>query len=207
MIRLLTLFTFTVSSAGDRGTAPPPKPPAKDPAYYWPIKPGTKWVTEQGKLEIRWEVSKAERTDRGWVVTHRVSLGTTTASIDQRCVVSGNGLWGLSDPKPDEKDEPIYPVLKLPHTPGEKWKATARRNNGPYPAFESEFAFEMAEAETVTVPAGTFRCVKVRTEFRFKGRPPELFTQWYALGVGEVKRENDRGELVTVLKSFIPAKD
>jgi hypothetical protein len=207
VIRLLALVVLVAPAGTVERFAPPPMPPAKDPVYYWPAKVGTKWVTEQEKLEIRWEVSKAERTDRGLVVTNRVSPGKSTAWTEQRCLVSGEGLWGVGDPKPGEKADPIYQVLKLPHTPGQKWEVTARKNNGEYPPFETAFAFEAAESETVTVPAGTFRCIKLRSKWSFNGHAMEPFTCWYSLGVGEVKRENDRGELVSVLKSFTPAKE
>ncbi|MGD9497197.1 MAG: hypothetical protein AB7Y46_12940 [Armatimonadota bacterium] len=95
--------------------------------------------------------------------------------------------------------DPAYdlPILKLPPAAGETWTD---------PQFPEVAYRTAATAEQVTVPAGTFACVRVEQQSETvpnEGESPVQFTvrSWYARGVGVVRDETlEDGELTSTLE-------
>ncbi|MFW5866715.1 MAG: hypothetical protein ACOCX2_02790 [Armatimonadota bacterium] len=101
-----------------------------------------------------------------------------------------------------ETDEAIYarvgnpaydlPVLMLPPRQGETW---------PDPFFEEVTLTTAAVGEQVTVPAGTFNCVRVEQTYEvpLEGGDVVVETtkQWFARGVGLVKDETWDDDILT----------
>jgi len=93
------------------------------------------------------------------------------------------------------------PVLMLPPTVGETWTD---------PTFAGVVYTTVASAERVTVPAGTFTCVRVEQEYDTEvdgGQETVHVTvrSWYARGVGLVRDETLEDDTVTstlVLESY-----
>ena len=100
------------------------------------------------------------------------------------------------------------PLLSLPNldrTP--KWSSTSRLTfySARYPkGYDMSLATQTGRVigtEKVTVPAGTFQCLKVEVKFA-----REVGIQWYARGVGLVKMKADSGEyLLTRYRTGHPA--
>lgn len=89
---------------------------------------------------------------------------------------SGVTFYGYSmAPTPDS-----WAILSFPLTTGKKW---TRVYNSDYRG-----SSEVIGTETVTVPAGTFTCIKVKTNFAMLlfGMNKEIY-DWYAPNVGLVK--------------------
>jgi hypothetical protein len=105
-----------------------------------------------------------------------------------------------------ETDEAIYarvgnpaydlPVLMLPPRDGDLWTDP----------FFPEVTFEVtAVNEQVTVPAGTFTCVRVEQQYELPleggGSVVELTRTWFARGVGQVKQQTlDDGVLTAMIE-------
>ena len=92
------------------------------------------------------------------------------------------------------------PLLSLPNLDRtKKWSSTSRCTfySDRYPkGYELSVARQTGRVvgqETITVPAGTFKCLKVEVEFA-----GEAGTQWYARGVGMVKTKTASKEYLLV---------
>ncbi len=93
------------------------------------------------------------------------------------------------------------PILMLPPTAGETWSD---------PTSAEVTYTTVATAERVTVPAGTFTCVRVEQEYDTEVEPGQgtvhvTVRSWYARGVGLVRDETLEDETVTstlVLESY-----
>ncbi len=92
--------------------------------------------------------------------------------------------------------DPAYdlPVLTLPPRPGDTWTD---------PVFP-EVTFEItAVNEEVTVPAGTFTCVRVEQEYERELEGGDSVSErtrtWFARGVGQVKQETLDGGVLTAM--------
>ena len=118
--------------------------------------------------------------DRGnMIVRHR------EVSFDSPGAMNGLELYDPFKLRVDETDEHT--------TMGVDWVNTYTESiNGGAPFARSEHWYVEAIAEDVTVPAGTFPCLRVRrmgTEF---GQADKTF--WFARGVGKVKEAGDQTE-------------
>jgi hypothetical protein len=166
---------------------------------YFPTRIGAKRVyrAELSKSDVDEVVEDVETKDGEAVVTIRRDPNNAASLPKQEKVaVSAKGLARV-----EESGEPLRPpvwLLKLPHQPGAKWDGGAR----------SKSTYTVGEAAEVEVPAGKFKAIPVtrhETQINF----PVQTTDWYAPGVGLVKRVV-RGNIETtilVLKSYTTAEE
>jgi hypothetical protein len=96
-----------------------------------------------------------------------------------------------------EYGKPGKLIVNLPShlSPGRKWDSKAHASLfivgkiKPY-----KLHGEVGDVETVTVPAGTFKAIRVTTTTEFEGKQSHT-TAWYVPGVGQVRFVNKAGEL------------
>jgi len=88
----------------------------------------------------------------------------------------------------DAKYEPPQQYLPNPLVAGQKWEGTRKDPT----QVEYHEKSRVLGAETVTVPAGKFRAMKVVTEIS-GGKAAKTRTNWYAEGVGLVKSSTEAG--------------
>ncbi|HVK17088.1 MAG TPA: hypothetical protein VM533_09065 [Fimbriiglobus sp.] len=178
--------------------APVPKV-SKDAMYYFPTQVGTKlvyWV-ELTKTEVTELVEDAEVKDGEVIVTIRRSPETSALLKQEKLSVSAKGIMRL-----EESGQPVRPpvwLLKLPHEPGAKWDDDARNKS----------TYTVGAVEEVEVPAGKFKAIPVTRHWSMLNTPVQT-TDWYAPGVGLVKRVlrgGDREVTQLVLKSVTTAEE
>lgn len=173
--------------------------PNDPPEPYFPTRIGTKWVylTDDKKESVR-VITAVEERDGSTAVTMESRVDEKKVH-SEKVSVSARGICRLTD----EADKCEW-LLKTPAKPGEKW--TYKLADGP---ITYEASYTVRPTESVEVPAGRFRCIRVDQEYA-TDHVAGSATVWYAPGVGEVKwsykTKGDDAESVTVLKSFTPGK-
>jgi hypothetical protein len=182
-------------------SAPRPKD-AADEALYFPTTVGSRWVYESpdGQYEERIDESKSE--DKATVVTVvRTQGGEENWRSTVR--VSPEGLLLIASGGVTYHES--SPWLRTGLKPGAEWEYTYIRQTT---AFHNHIKF--VGFESVEVPAGKFEAVRldgaetVGVGMANGNGPPTPGTEWYARGVGLVKRV--RMGQGTTLKSFTPGK-
>ena len=170
------------------------------PAAYFPTAVGTKWVYQvtrraHGRQQCSEEIESVVTVtgDRERSVTVRQLQGDSPHELTE-WLVSGKELRRRS--RPDQEGRfrtsaqpgPWITVLSAPLALGNSW---TREN----PSERELAVFTIAGWETVSVPAGVYRAVRVSVEATFFDRksmkPIGTITGawWYAPGIGCVKQE------------------
>ena len=170
-------------------TATVPAGDAAKPAspLYFPTRIGTRRVYTAGGVE-KVDVVTAVRAQAGGAVT--VTVADPARPDSARHVrVSRTALELL--PNPDGSGS--RDVLRPAAASGEQW----------LPWGEGGLVFRQAGFEQVTVPAGTFRALRVDTGYRSGPAFQAESSVWYAPGVGTVREVKGKAE-VLALKSFEP---
>lgn len=189
-----------------------PVPKDKKPVYYAATKVGDKreYRRADGKALYTLHVTKVEENPKGGLlVTEAMESEGLPPRPSRLLAVTEDGIAIKEELRPRFRrlDPPHYLVKPLAK-PGDKWEWEGKRaGDKPRPAnFRAlTLKYSAGEKEKVTVPAGTFECVRVEME-NTRAESKEAF--WYATGVGLVKRvQNDRpGVEPIVLHSFTPGK-
>jgi hypothetical protein len=118
----------------------------------------------------------------------------------QMIEVSSRGLLRVKSGT-EETDSPRC-LLRLPARVGDTWVFDAQLGHGPATKYATK------GEEEVEVSAGKFTTIRVEGDWEY-GKGPIRIIEWYAPGVGRVKRvaKSPDFERVVVLKSFTPGKD
>ncbi|QEL15481.1 TapB family protein [Limnoglobus roseus] len=168
-----------------------PVPKKAEAMLYFPTAIGAKWVYERpdGQGEEAVEVSEVEKGDGGWVVTRKRSDGVATAYLPVTVSAAG-----LTQPRPTSGEGGPVCLVKAGAKAGDTWDVPDGKRT-------------LVGMERVTVPAGTYTAAKVSWVATADG---ERITQWYAPGVGEVKKVRTAADgtetILRTLKSFTPGK-
>jgi len=157
----------------------------------YPTKPGTRWVFRQthyqeGKLIGTWEEeTKLERVD-GDLLTYgvRTKMGNQTATSRFFLVKRKDALYYQSETQPVQEGsahsvEDALLLLKFPLIPDQHWTYQ-------HPT-EGEASRTVMDEETITVPAGTYKTVRIEEK-----RDSGLGSSWFAPDVGMVRFESER---------------
>jgi hypothetical protein len=170
-----------------------PKPKSKTTADYFPLRVGDSWTyrnTEEGGYTLKVlseephegtvrfvvellsgvKVNKTYSKANGWVLFHGETYPDHT------------GLEATYDPPKQ--------VLPNPLVAGQKWEWAGKDPT----QVEHRESNRVVGVETVTVPAGKFRAMKVVSEIS-GASVPLIRTSWYAEGVGLVKTTNVGGQI------------
>ena len=165
---------------------------------YFPLKVGNRWVYRLGARTATVRVTKREPV--GKVPCARLEMTVGEEVHTEHLAVRPDGVYRY---RADGQDiEPPLCFLKLPPKAGESWKVASKTAGQAITG-----SFTLAEAD-VTVPAGKFRAVVVTsTDAQIAGLGVPV-TDWFARGVGPVRRRTVlRGaETVLELQEFAPAK-
>jgi hypothetical protein len=174
--------------------APPPPRPKPDELYF-PTENGFRWVYDSGGSEWTLLVSAVE--DKGTekvVAISRIIDGKERPH--EKYSVSKKGLALIDNGSANRLAGPIC-RLRLPARWGDQW---VHCDGG------VTYAFTVAGAEEVEVPAGKFKAVRVELEVRYERRAALRVSYWYAPEVGLVKSEVGKDKKLIVLKSFAQGK-
>jgi hypothetical protein len=199
-IVLAVALALCVASGAEAKSKPAPKAAKADkkkqPDYY-PLPTGATWRYEftantgkggfsnkvlSHKKEGATEVIDVELTAQngskthqiyskppGWVLVHRQEFGAGA---------------------PPMVFTPARQMLKNPLTAGETWKWSGTGMGG----VQIEETNTVEGAEEITVPAGKFGTVRVKTQI-VQGGQPVTKTWWFAAGIGMVKSVSDTGSV------------
>lgn len=191
---------------GDGDTGNDPDPNIENSLY--PLVEGAQWTylvtTTGGQIlkmdsmqahEITWNGSKAweivdEPNDEGkWNVSVLMRIGDLIARVHREEMVDENKVAII------DYDPGFVRVSEAWITPGIMeellYERTAYDGEGQNPDVEARgHTFEvLAVDEEVTVPAGTFDCVKIERVRTVGAESGALVWYWYAPGIGKVREE------------------
>jgi hypothetical protein len=184
------LLFFQVASAAK------PKPSSKSApaADYYPLRVGDSWTyrnLEEGGYTLK---VLREEPQEGAAVRYVVEM--LSAVKIQNIYSKANG-WVLFHAESYPEHEGLQatydpPKQLLPNPPaiGQKWEWTGKDPT----QVEHHESHRVVGLETVTVPAGTFRAIKVESIIT-GASVPLTRTSWYADGVGLVKTVSVGGQI------------
>jgi hypothetical protein len=172
-------------------------PALKSKPFYYPTQKGDTLVYEvtehTGKVEFTEVVSASEPIAGGYLVTTKY-VPPKAEPYKFKFKVTDKGIFRAAGN--------VYNadlcILKLPVKKGEKWedKISAPTNAG-----VGTITYTAVGEEEVEVPAGKFKAIRVDS---VTGGEGVAETEWFALGIGVVKRSGDG--FTYSLKSFKPGK-
>jgi hypothetical protein len=183
---LTTLLLEPVAFGGKQKTP-------KAPADYFPLRVGDSWTyrnTEEGGYTLK---VLSEEPQQNGPVRYLVEL---RSGVIIENVYSKNGEWVLfhSENYPEHEGlkatyDPPRQYLPISLATGQKWQSTGKDPT----QVDHRESSQVVGPETVTVPAGKFRAMKVVTQITGSGS--KVRTNWYADGVGLVKSVTEAGEM------------
>lgn len=213
-MRILGAFALAVTFAGCGGSEPPAQ---GDQAPYLPISTGATWtyrVTNGSTGAVTNKSSTVEAFEdvggsKAGVMAFRVRTEKDTGYTVSWQVVSPAGVVRHREQSFDTlgamKTEEYYEPSKVrfdataSHTvPAASWTENYSEVVTDIPtamtttAAKTEQWTVEAVGEAVTVPAGTFTCIRVRRVSAVAGQSAK--TYWYARGVGKVKETGGQAE-------------
>jgi uncharacterized protein DUF3108 len=183
----LLVFLITINAGAQK-----PKAPAPD---YFPLRVGDSWTYRgtSGDTEYTIKVLEEEKPAAGGTIRYLVEK---LAGAQVHTLFSKEGGWVFmhSERYPEHegleaKYEPARKYLPTPLVAGVKWEWSGKD----YTQTEVKESNQVIGLESVTVPAGTFRAMKVVSEITAAARMTKTF--WYADGVGLVKTTTDAGQI------------
>jgi hypothetical protein len=175
-------------------SAAKPKPKSEPVADYFPLRVGDSWTyrnTEEGGYTLK---VLSEEPQEGGTVRYVVEL---LSAVKIHNVYSKANGWVLfhAESYPEHEGlqatyDPPKQLLPNPLVPGQKWEWTGKDPT----QVEHHESSRVVGLETITVPAGKFRAMKVVSEIT-GASVPLTRTSWYADGVGLVKTTNVGGQI------------
>jgi hypothetical protein len=190
-LALSLIFLFHLLAPGVVAQNRKPGAPVRD---YFPMRVGDSWTYRQEESDAEYTVkvlSAEKQADK----SVRYLLEKQAGAQFQSWYSKING-WVLMhaeayvEQQQKSTYEPARQFLKNPLVAGEKWTWTGKTVTN---ADVTEFN-EVVGAETVKVPAGTFRAMKVVSKVD-DGGAVVTKTYWYAAGVGLVKTTTEGGQI------------
>jgi hypothetical protein len=157
--------------------------PVQQTPNYFPLQVGNAWhyqlTANANKAKV---VNRIGRTE----TVNGVALAVLETSVPDKGVVNTEHLLqndkGIFRYRNNTQDlNPPLLLMKFPFKAGEKWEGDITINN------EKGKYYSEAQAETITVPAGQFKTVRVviRAE---AGAQKFTTTYWFAQNIGLVKQ-------------------
>jgi hypothetical protein len=175
-------------------SAAKPKPKSGPAADYFPLRVGDSWTyrnTEEGGYTLK---VLSEEPHEGETVRYVVEL---LSGVKIHNVYSKANGWVLfhAESYPEHEGlqatyDPPKQLLPNPLVAGQKWEWAGKDPT----QVEHHESSRVVGVETITVPAGKFRAMKVVSEIT-GASVPLTRTSWYADGVGLVKMTNVGGAI------------
>ena len=170
------------------------KPKSKPGADYFPLRVGDSWTyrnTEEGGHTLK---VLSEEPHEGGTVRFIVEV---LSGVKINNIYSKENGWVLfhGETYPEHEGlqatyDPPKQLLPNPLVVGQKWEWTGKDPT----QVEHRESSRVVGVESVTVPAGKFRAMKVVTEIT-GASVPLIRTSWYADGVGLVKTSSVGGQI------------
>jgi len=173
---------------------PKPKPKPQATADYFPLRVGDTWTYRNSEAGgYTWKVL-SEEPHEGGTIRYIVEF---LSAVKINNVFSKENGWVLfhAESYPEHEGlqatyDPPRQYLPNPLTVGQKWEWSGKDPT----QVERHETSRVVGVETVTVPAGKFRAMKVVTEIA-NGKALMTRTSWYADGVGLVKTTTVGGQI------------
>ncbi len=159
---------------------------------------GDRFVYRRGGA-MRLSYRVAERTDAGYVLEIEDTPVRTALTLD----LAQSSMEIPGDPRAQRRDDPPEPLLHWPLWVGKHWSCHLLHKEAGQDAVPLEIAFHCDAEETVTVPAGTFACLRIwrRAKVAAEGRFLEQTSLlWYAPEVGNFARRLENGLLLELVE-------
>lgn len=196
--RFNTLFVLSFATLlflhGASAAKPKQKSKSESAADYFPLRVGDSWTyrnTEEGGYTLK---VLSEQPQEGGAVRFVVEM---LAGVKVNNTYSKANGWVLfhAESYPEHEGlqatyDPPKQLLPNPLVVGQKWEWSGKDPT----QVEHRESSRVVGVETVTVPAGKFRAMKVVTEIA-GASVPLIRTSWYADGVGLVKTTNVGGQI------------
>jgi hypothetical protein len=194
MLLVVPVVALVISLAP--ATPAPTHPLPEDPVCF-PTRVGDRLVyLLEGREFVN--VVTDVKEDKGRTTITLGHVATPFKTIHSQTVVATSRGLLMTAALDVELDPPVW-LLKLPHRTGNRWAEKWK-----FMGWGSAREFETAGWEQVTVPAGSFRAVRVEGKDVVNGETTRG-TFWFAPGLGCVKWASPHSTLV--LKSFTPGRD
>lgn len=168
---------------------------------YCPTVLGSKWeYALEGEKEAVLVVEVTKVTDKDGVRRVRLEQtgGPKTRDYPEELVIDAKGVH-LAMAGGDDIEPPRLDQRPLPK-PGDEWESPHEWRATKYTCTTTT-----GQPEKITVPAGTYTVLE-HTQSYTNYQPPQVWTAWYAPGVGRVKFRNYEGQVHVLLK-FTPGKE
>jgi len=176
---------------------------------FYSVKPRSEWVYAvtypDSKVLTTEIIEKVENVDGVEVISLSVAHDRELKgmrwreSVTRKMELRADGLYHI-DPWPEVGETDIR-LLPLPLVVGDTWEEK-------HPKMKLKRKCKVFAQEKIKVPAGEFEAVRIETYYEFEDKQAYHFSdEWYARGVGLVKRHTLETERVQILKSFKPGKD
>jgi DUF3108-like len=170
------------------------KPKSKPSADYFPLHVGDSWTyrnTEEGGYTLK---VLSEEPHEGGTVRFVVQL-LSGVKVDNTYSKENGWVLFHAENYPEHEGlqatyDPPKQFLPNPLVVGQKWEWTGKDPT----QVEHRESNRVVGVETVTVPAGKFRAMKVVSEIT-GASAPLIRTSWYAEGVGLVKTMSVGGQI------------
>ena len=170
------------------------KPQPQSAADYFPLRVGDMWTYRNSEAGgYTWKVL-SEEPHEGGTVRYVVEF---LSGVRINNLFSKENGWVLfhAESYPEHEGlqatyDPPKQYLPNPLVVGQKWEWSGKDPT----QVERHEANRVVGVETVTVPAGKFRAMKIVTAIS-NGGTPMTRTSWYADGVGLVKTTTVGGEI------------
>jgi DUF3108-like len=170
------------------------KPKSKLGADYFPLRVGDSWTyrnTEEGGYTLK---VLSEEPHEGGTVRFVVEL-LSGVKVDNTYSKANSWVLFHAETYPEHEGlqatyDPPKQLLPNPLVVGQKWEWTGKDPT----QVEHRESNRVVGVETVTVPAGKFRAMKVVSEIT-GASAPLIRTSWYADGVGLVKTMSIGGQI------------
>lgn len=192
MKRVMAALLAAAAASCSSSPAPPDPPPVRPPMALpegdlCPLDPGRSWeyVGAHGERHVH-RVARTEIVRRSvCAVVERVS-GRDVERLWLRREPTGVVQVRAQDGElaPVDYEEPVVHV-PIPAAVGRTWEYEV-----PTAAFVVRFTGSVEGVEDVTVPAGTFRCARIRTVGRVDRVTLTERVAWYSPGTGLVQEES-----------------
>ena len=190
---MFSVLGFIALVLAPAGNAKKPQP-ANTTADYFPLRVGDTWKfrnTEEGGYTLK---VLSEEPHEGEPVRYVVELLSGVKILNTYSKIPGWVLFHFQDYPEHEglqaKYDPPRQYLPNPLVAGQKWEWSGKDPT----QVEYRESSRVIGLETVTVPAGKFRAMKVVTEIT-GASILKVRTNWYAKGVGLVKSATEAGTM------------
>ena len=184
---------------------------AASPGDYYPLTPGSTWTylitNHEDKDDTFEQVATIDKPETYEKITYEILKQKDKRGIVRSFVLRNDKgvFWkkiGASKsftPEAGSVFTPDLPIMVFPLAKGNKWDWEGTLKIAWINKHIKMHCEVLADNDEITVPAGTFKCLKIHIH---QERDKEISDEygWYAAGIGQIKYETKK--TLKVLKSY-----